>query len=183
MKKIPLLLLAIVGMISCSSPAGKYEKAIAGYVQTDRGVKTDANFKAVEIEEVGRVSVVDSVKILTDAFNAERDKTLAGLQQTVDRNAANIEKEKNSRVPSQATIKFYQEHLDVAQGRIDALRAAVPPGIDKYEGMNDADILAVIVRCTYTVDEPFTGERATETFDFYLSPDGTKCYTQKSVKQ
>lgn len=49
----------------------------------------------------------------------------------------------------------------------------------KYDGRNPSEVLAIIVRCTYTVDEPLTKVSVTETFDFSLSPDGGEVFYSK----
>lgn len=48
------------------------------------------------------------------------------------------------------------------------LKKSVPGELTKYENRDTSEILAIVVRCTYTIDDPLTNKRATETFDFYL---------------
>lgn len=182
MKNI-ILLIAFLCMASCSSRISKYEKVIADAVQTDRGVKLDLNFKAEKIEELKKVSVADSIEILTETFNTGKNKKITTLEETVRRNIDNINKEKGTRYPSRTMISFYQSNIDKANGQIDALRGMKPTETLKYEGRNGDEILAIVVRCSYSIDEPLTKKRATETFDFYLSPDGTKYYSKKRVKE
>ena len=80
-------------------------------------------------------------------------------------------------------ISSYQSSIDKTNERINALKESVPEELVKYENRDASDILKIVIRCTYSVDEPITNKRATETFDFFLSPDGTKCYSQKRVKK
>lgn len=72
MKRIFLLPLFAL-LFSCGGTTSKYEKLIADVVQTERGVKIDLNFKADKLEEISQISVADSIKIITDSFNAERN--------------------------------------------------------------------------------------------------------------
>ena len=180
-----IILLSLVSLLfSCGGTTSKYEKVIADFVQTDsRGTKLDMNFKAEKLEEIRCVTVADSIKIITDNFNIERDKQIASLEKTVSLFTENIEKAKAAHRPSQTMINSYQSNLDKTNERIDALRKSVPEELAKYENRDASDILTIVVRCTYSVDEPITNKRATETFDFFLSPDGTKCYSQKRVKE
>lgn len=98
MKKILLLpLLAL--LTSCGDTTSKYEKLIADVVQTDRGVKIDLNFKADKLEEIRQITASDSIQIITEAFNANKDKKMAQLRQSLTRNQENLDKEKNSRYP------------------------------------------------------------------------------------
>lgn len=177
---LPLLSL----LFSCGGTTGKYEKLIADIVQTDsRGTKYDLDFKAEKLEEIQRISVADSIKILTDVFNADRDKKLSQFEQSLTRNAEGLAKEKNSRYPGKTMMAFYQSNIDRYTGLIDSVKMTVPTETARYENRSGEEVLAVVVRCTYSIDEPMTKIRATETFDFYLSPDGTKYYSKKRVRE
>lgn len=180
-----IILLSLVSLLfSCGGTISKYEKVIADFVQTDnRGRKLDMNFTAEKLEEINRITVADSIKIITDNFNAERDKQMASLEKTLSIFTENIEKAKTTRRPSQTMINSYQSSIDKTNERIDALRKSTPEELTKYEDRDISGILTIVVRCTYSVNEPITNKRATETFDFFLSPDGTKCYSQKRVKE
>lgn len=183
MKRMILLSLASL-LFSCGGTTSKYEKVIADFVQTDsRGTKLDMNFKAEKLEEVNRISIADSIKIITDNFNAERDKQMGSLEKTLSIFTENIEKAKAARRPSQTMINSYQSSIDKTNERINELRKSTPKELVKYENRDTSDILTIVVRCTYSVDELITNKRAMETFDFFLSPDGTKCYSQKRVKE
>ncbi|NDV97459.1 hypothetical protein D0T84_21555 [Dysgonomonas sp. 521] len=163
---------------------GKYEKAIADFVQTDsKGTKLDMNFNVEKLEEVRHVTVADSIKIITDGFNIERDKLMTSLEKTVRLFTENLEKAKVANRPSQVMIDSYQSNIDKTNERINALRESVPKELAKYENRDASGILTIVFRCTYSVDEPITNKRVTETFDFFLSPDGTKCYSQKRIKK
>lgn len=74
MKRI-LLLPLVALLFSCGGTTGKYEKLIADVVQTDgKGTKYDLNFKADNLEEIRQITVADSIQIIADAFNADKDK-------------------------------------------------------------------------------------------------------------
>jgi len=183
MKKIVLLPLVAL-LISCGGSTSKYEKLIADVVQTDsKGTKYHLNFKADKLEEIRQISVADSIKIITDAFNADKDKKRTQFQQSLSRNQENLDKEKNSRHPGKTMMEFYQKNIDHYSLLIDSLEQTVPAKAAQYEKRDGNEILTVIVRCTYTIDEPLTNRKATETFDFFLSPDGTKCYSRKRVNE
>lgn len=143
----------------------------------------DMKFKTEKLKEVSRVTVADSIKIITDNFNTERDKQMASLEKTLSIFTENIEKAKVAHRPSQTMINSYQSSIDKTNERINALKESVPEELARYENRDASDILTVVVRCTYSVDEPITNKRTTETFDFFLSPDGTRCYFQKRVKE
>ena len=92
MKRI-LLLPLVALLFSCGGTTGKYEKLIADVVQTDgKGTKYDLNFKADNLEEIRQITVADSIQIIADAFNADKDKKRAQLQQSLTRNQDLTEK-------------------------------------------------------------------------------------------
>lgn len=182
MKKI-LLLPLLVLLFSCGGSTGQYEKLIADVVQTDsKGAKYHLNFKADKLEEVSRISVADSIQIISDEFNADKDKKRVQFQQSLTRNQENLDKEKNNRHPGKTMMDFHQKNIDHYSQLIDSLEQTVPAKAAQYENRQRIEILAVVVRCTYTIDEPLTNRRATETFDFVLSPDATRCYSRKRVQ-
>jgi septal ring factor EnvC (AmiA/AmiB activator) len=184
MKRILLLpLLALLFSCGDGGTTSKYAKLIADVVQTDGGIKINLNFKADKLEEIRQINVADSIKIITDSFNAERDKQMASLEKSLSVFTESIEKAKAANRPSQVMIDSYQSSIDKTNERIDALRTSVPGELTKYENRDASEILVVVVRCTYTIDEPMTKKRATETFDFFLSPDATKFYSKKRVKE
>ena len=57
--------------------------------------------------------------------------------------------------------------------------------INPWDFFNDYEVdipdeeLAKIVRCKYSVQ--VAGNTVEETFDFYISPDGNKCYGKKGI--
>ncbi|WP_231964097.1 hypothetical protein [Tannerella forsythia] len=63
--------------------------------------------------------------------------------------------------------------------RIDSLRTLPPDNLRGYDSQNPADVLVVIIRCKYSLD--ISGTTVEETFDFYISPDGSKCYQKKGT--
>ncbi|MFV0500708.1 MAG: hypothetical protein ACK5MH_03825 [Bacteroidales bacterium] len=182
MKKVFLLSLFAL-LFSCGGTTSKYENLIADVVQTEGGVKIDLNFKVEKLEEIRQITVADSTRIITDDFNTERDKQMASLEKTLSVFTESINKAKAANRPSQVMIDSYQSSIDKTNERIEGLRKSVPEGLAKYENRGASEILVVVVRCTHSIDEPLTKKRATETFDFYLSPDGTQCYSKKRVKE
>lgn len=147
----------------------------------------DSNLRMVGTAEANRevmvaFEVTGSITIITEKFDSEKNSRIESLEKTITINEEMIEKQKAARYPSQTMINVYQSGIDQTAERINSLRETTPD-VAKYEGRNGSDILTVVARCTYSADEPITNKRITETFDFYLSPDGTKCYSQKRVKE
>lgn len=182
MKRVVLLPLFAL-LFSCGGTTSKYEKMIADIVQTDGGMKHDLNFKVENLEEIRQISVADSINIISDDFHAGKEKMRQSLQRSIDRNQENLEKEKENRHPGQSMMSFYQKNIDIYSHQLDSLERATSPELAKYENRNQSEILAVVVRCTYSVNEPLTQKRVSETFDFVFSPDATKFYSKKRVRE
>jgi len=183
MKQLVICLATILLIASCNQTKSKYAKAIAKEVQTDhRGTKYDLNFKVVELEELQKITVGDSLRILTDAFNTNRNRSIASYELDVERNIKSLENAKSNRFSTQTMIKFYEDNIAKYNRRIDSLKAITPTTTKKYEARSDNEILAILVRCKYAIDHPLSKVRIEENYKFTLSPDGTKCYSMVRVK-
>lgn len=176
MKNVVYLLIAIF-MISCGSNSSKsnYEETITNYLLKGSDTKEKLNFKIVELNEQGTVIVADSIAYLTDEFR--KDKQLI-----IDR--ISLAKKMTEDLQAKSTTKHNHEKYitDIAtmDNRIDSLKNLTPDNLNGYDTKNPSDVLAVTVRCKYSI--ALGGKGVEETFDFYLSPDGTKCYGKKRAK-
>ena len=85
-----IMKLAVMALFltSCAVQSN-YEKAIADFVQTDRsGTWTDMKFKVIEMSEPTDITVGDSIKILTDKFESDKEKYLNNLKSNIERSTA-----------------------------------------------------------------------------------------------
>lgn len=181
MKRIAYLFLVALAF-SCSG-GSKYEKVIADIVQTDKnGTKYNLKFKALEMQEIGEITVADSISILTEEFEAYRNKYIENIETSIKRNEQGIEKEKNGYFTSKTMIEFYEKKIAEYRGTIDSLRLLEPIAAKKYEGRKLDEVLVNIVRCKYLIVPPTMNTTAEETFDFYLSPEG-KFFAKKRFKE
>lgn len=177
MKNFIYVLIAIF-MVSCGSNSNsKYEKTIGDYLQTDKkGSKYDLKFKVIELTEQGKITVADSIAYLTDEFRKDKELIVKRVEL-----AKKMTGELLSREKKQSEIDKYNADIAVMDNRIDSLRNLPPDNLNGYDKRNADDILAVIMRCKYSIVPP-GGTTVEETFDFYLSPDGNKCYGKKRAK-
>lgn len=165
-------------MVSCSSNSSKsnYKKTITNNLLKGSDTKENLNFKIVEINETGNVTVADSIAYLIDEFR--KDKELI-----INRIEMNLKMTK--KLQAKETTKHNHEKYitDIAKMNIsiDSLKNLTPDNLNGYDSKNQNDVLAVIVRCKYSLVPPGRTE-VTETFDFYLSPDGTKFYGKTRTK-
>lgn len=176
MKNVIYLFIAVL-MVSCggsNSSKSNYEKTITDYLLKGSDTKENLNFKIVEMNEHGTVIVADSITYLTDEFR--KDKQLI-----IDRVslAKKMSEELLAKTKKQSDIDKYNADIAVMNVRIDSLKNLAPDNLRGYESRNANDVLAIIVRCKYSVQ--LSGTPKEETFDFYLSPDGSKCYGKKGI--
>lgn len=177
MKNVIYLLIAIF-MVSCGSNSSKsnYEKTITDYLLKGSDTKENLNFKIVELNEHGTVTVSDSISYLTDEFRKDQELIIKRIEL-----AKKMSEDLLAKSKKQSDIDKYNADISTMNARIDSLKNLTPDNLNGYDSRNPSDILAVIVRCKYSIELPGT-KPIEETFDFYLSPDGTKCYAKTRAK-
>lgn len=173
MKNVVYLLIAVF-LVSCggSGTNKTYEKTIREYLI--QGKSDDLNFKVVELTEQGKVTVADSIAYLTDEFRKDKQLIISRIEL-----AKKMSEDLLARTKKQSDIDKYNADIVVMNNRIDSLKNLAPDNLQGYDSRNANDVLATIVRCKYSVE--LLGNPIEETFDFYLSPDGSKCYGKKVI--
>lgn len=174
MKNLVYLFIAVF-FVSCggSSMNSTYEKTIKEYLI--KGRSNDLGFKVVELTEQGKVTVADSIAYLTDEFRKDKQLIINRVEL-----AKKMTEELKSKTKKKSEFDKYTDDIVVINARIDSLKNLTPDNLQGYDDRNANDVLAVIVRCKYSVQ--LSGNTKEETFDFYLSPDGTKCYGKKGIQ-
>jgi hypothetical protein len=173
MKKVAYLLIAIFLVACCNSNTNNvYEKTICEYLI--KGKSDGLNFKVVELTEQGNVTVADSIAYLTDEFRKDKELIVKRVEL-----AKKMSEDLLAQTKRQSDIDKYNADIAVMNNRIDSLRNLTPDNLQGYDSRNANDVLVKIVRCKYSVQ--FAGTPKEETFDFYLSPDGSKCYGKKGI--
>lgn len=177
MKHIFYLLITVL-LVSCGSNSSKsnYEKTITDNLLKGSDTKENLNFKIVELSEVGNVTVADSIAYLIDEFR--KDKQLI-----IDRIglAKKMSEDLLAKTKQKSDFDKYTGDIARMSNSIDSLKNLSPDNLNGYDSKNPNDILAVIVRCKYSLVPP-GGKEVSETFDFYLSPDGSKYYAKTRAK-
>lgn len=178
MKTKSLITVAVLCLLyGCGGKGSMYEKAIADYVQTSkRGVWTDMQFKVLEMGEAEPITVGDSIRILTEAFEADKAKWLSNLQRSLDRHKASLEKESSS-----SMRKFYRTQIEREQHKIDSVGKTSVSLPDAYRQRPETDVLAQEVVCKYSIVPPIINTRQEETRVFVLNAAGDKCYRSRAV--
>ena len=178
MKNVIYFLISVF-LISCGSNATKtdYAQTIGDYLQTDKkGSKYDLKFKLVELNEHGTITVADSIAYLTDEFRKDKQLIISRIEL-----AKEMTEDLKAKTKKKSELDKYLDNIAEMNNRIDSLKNLAPDNLQGYDSRNTNDVLAVIVRCKYSVAPP-GGVTVEETFDFYLSPDGSKCYGKTRAK-
>lgn len=176
MKNVAYLLIAVF-MISCGSNSSKndYEETITNYLLKGSDTKENLNFKIVELNEQGKVTVADSIAYLTDEFRKDKQLIINRIEL-----AREMSEDLKAKTKLKSEFDKYSDDITIINNRIDSLKNLTPDNLQGYDSRNADDALAIIIRCKYSVQ--IAGTPAEETFDFYLSPDGTKCYHKTRAK-
>lgn len=157
-----------------------YEKAIADFVQTDRsGTWTDMKFKVIEIGEPTDITVGDSIKILTDKFESDKEKYLNNLKSSIERSTASRDKESFSSMK-----EFYQKQIDKNQTLLDSLLKTTVVLPEAYVNVPESKVLAKEIECKFSIVPPMYNNDARQemTEKFMLNAAGDKCYRMTHSK-
>lgn len=169
--------LALYLMCGCGKQA-ICEKAIADFVQTDKkGVWTDLHFKVLEMGEPVIITVGDSIRILTDAFETDRKKKLDFATGNIGRYQKSLEKEK---FPSMQ--KFYRHSINKQQSIVDSLSRLAVALPESYKVRPVTDVLAMEIVCKFSIVPPMYNTREEMTGTFLLNAAGDKCYRRRNIK-
>ncbi len=177
MKNVIYLFIAVF-LVACggTSTNNIYEKTITGYLLKGSDTKENLNFKIIELNEHGTVTVADSIAHFTDEFRKDTELFIKRVELARKMSESLLAKAKR-----QSEIDKYTADIADINAQIDSLKNLMPDNLQGYDSRNTNEILVQIVRCKYSLVPP--GRTAVEeTFDFYLSPDGSKCYGKKRAK-
>lgn len=173
MRNLLYLFIALF-LVSCSESGinKTYEKTIKEYLL--KGESKGLDFKVLEMSEQSDVTVADSIAYLTEEFRKGKQFIVNRIEL-----ARKMSEDLRSKTKKQSEIDKYDADIALMNMRIDSLKNLAPDNLQGYDNLNANDILAVIVRCKYSVK--LLGAPIEEVFDFYLSPDGKKCYGKKGI--
>lgn len=176
-----IMKVAVMALFFTSCPVqSNYEKAIADFVQTDRsGTWTDLKFKVIEMGEPTDITVGDSIKILTDKFESDKEKYLNNLKSSIARSTASRDKESFSSMK-----EFYQKQIDKNQTLLDSISKTAVVLPEAYVNVPESKVLAKEIECRFSIVPPMynNGARQEMTEKFMLNAAGDKCYRMTHSK-
>lgn len=169
-------------LVCCQTSTNKYEKLIAQYAQTNKsGTFTDCQFEVIEIKELPAITVMDSVKILEDKFNTNKQELLASITSLIKLSENNLAKEEKSRYKLAPVIEGYKKTINAQNQRLDSIKGTAFVNI--YQNERQDKILLQPVECSYSYILLPSNPRQERTDIFYFTPDLEKIVKQKQVKK
>ncbi len=176
-------LIAIFSIVECSTGGSSLEKVISDYKQTDpkTGRLYDLNFKMIEMGELQKITVADSLRILEAEFQKENAGILENYQNLLSMAEKNLEQEKKNRRPSATMIDVHEKDIKKYEEKIAEIESN-KADLSKYSSRNADEILANVIVCTYSMDD-LSGNNFTEKSEFVLSPDGATVYKARRIRE
>ena len=153
---------------SCSGGRAGYDKTITDYLMSKAPADKGYAVEILDLEELAPVTVADSIAILQAEFEKDRKGKVEHTQGVIA--LARMLPEGAER----------QKREQALQHTIDSLENLPVPVM--YENVPADKVLALPVRCRYTVSAPGTATPVTETFDFWLTPDAGSVVYQRRAK-
>jgi hypothetical protein len=139
----------------------------------------------IELSEQEKFTVADSIEILTDKFKHQVRQLIT--QKEYERKGCESRKKEftallplqGSQVMKDRCQRYIDENtvkIDAYNHQIDSLEQLTPSSefLNGYDKRSPDEILAVMVRCKYSI--VVSGTTAEKTSDFLLSANGKHCY-------
>jgi hypothetical protein len=179
MKKVFIFTVMTLLCLSCNGSNSVYKKTIVDYLQTENGIKTDFKIEFQKFE-VSSITVADSVKILQEQYQAEKQKKIELAKQSVSRWQKAIEKQKSKgdNLVAKTLISRYQEDLKKSQSELEQAEQWTADYVKRYNSRPENEILAKQVDTYFSFQNPKLAQPVRQEMGavFVLSPDGTQCY-------
>jgi hypothetical protein len=179
MKKVFIFTVMTLLCLSCNGSNSVYKKTIVDYLQTENGIKTDFKIEFQKFE-VSDITVADSMKILQEQYQAERQKKIETAKKSVAHWESAIEKQqkKGNELVAKTLVSRYQKDLEKAKSELEQAENWEVDYVDRYSGRPGSEILAKQVDTYFSFQNPKLAQPVRQELGavFVLSPDGTQCY-------
>ena len=179
MKRIFIFTVMTLLCVSCDGSNGVYKKTIVDYLQTENGLKTDFKIEFQKFEVLD-ITVADSVKILQEQYQTEKQKKIETAQKSVAHWANAIEKQqkKGDGLVAKTLVSRFQKDLEKAKSELEQAENWKVDYVDRYNGRPENEILVKQVDTYFSFQNPKLAQAVRQELGavFVLSPDGTQCY-------
>jgi len=179
MRKIIIIMVSALFCASCNSSDNVYKKTIVDYLQTEDGIKTDFKIEFQKFE-VSDITVSDSVKILQEQYQTEKQKKIETAQKSVAHweNAIEKQQKKGDGLVAKTLASRFQKDLENAKSELEQAENWKADYIDRYDGRPGSEVLAKQVDTYFSFQNPKLAQAVRQEMGaaFILSADGTQCY-------
>lgn len=182
MIKIYSFIFIVLVCASCSKRS-EYERVITEALEITNGTRTDLQIKYSKLE-VSDVTVGDSIAILQEYFEAEKEKKIRSAEKDVGRKEGAIaeQREKLEKAKSGADgvvanvlIKQWERELIDLKERLEKAKDWKPDYLNRYNSRNPSEVIAKKANTTLSFFNPKLQTRQEMSALFILSSDGKKC--------
>ncbi|MDH6357138.1 hypothetical protein [Parabacteroides sp. PF5-9] len=184
MKQILLSIALILFATSCTGTDNVYKNAVLDYLQTENGIKTDFKIEFTKFE-LSDITVADSITILQEQYQVEKQKKIESAQRSVTHweNAIEKQQKKKNDIFAGVLTSTYQKDLEKAKEELQKANNWTADYIHRYDNRTGTDILAKKVDTYFSFQNPKLGQPVRQEMGavFILSSDGTQCY--KMIKE
>lgn len=169
MKNFTTLIIAMFFLAACTSGKEDYAKTISEYLMSKAPAGKGYTIEILSLEKLTPVTVADSIEILRSQFEDDRMDKIDHARKV---------QEMINLLPDGSVER--QKLTDDQNRTIDSLTNLSAPVF--YKDVAAGNVLARPVRCEYSVSADKAIKPITETFDFWLSPDGSVVLYQKRAR-
>ena len=167
--KNPTIIIFVLMLAACSGGTADYGKTITGHLLSKAPSEKGYKVEILELEKLSPVTAADSIAILRAEFEKDREAKIKHAHGVIDIAAL---------LPDGNEVRH--SRIALQQHTIDSLTNLPVPVF--YEDTPPGKVLAVVIRCRYSVSADNAPSLVTETFDFWLSPDGSHVEHQRRAK-
>ena len=162
------MIMAVI-VTACSGGKADYGKTITEHLMSKVPAGRGYAVEILDIERLPPITVADSIAILRTAFEEERKGDIEHTEGVLS--LARM-------LPEGTPGRLTRE--EALQRTIDSLKNLPVPVF--YGDAPPDKVLALAVRCRYAATVPLVPAPVTETFDFWLTPDGDEVLYQRKAK-
>lgn len=182
MKRI-IVLLSVFTLIACSKNS-KEKKAIENFIQTDKkGNKYDLDIKFDKLE-ISNVTVEDSILLLQEKFEKEKEKKLSSLNKMKSLFEDRVKEYSEKKTfGSDYFLNKAKEDLSKQIEEIEETKKWKPEYLSKYENRDSSEILCKKANTIVRFENPRLKVEQTVHANFFLDKDGEPCFKMIRIKE
>lgn len=178
MRKLFIFPVIILLFIACNSTNDVAEKTVTDYLETEDGIKSDFKINFQKFD-VSNITVADSIAILQDVFDKEKNKKIESAQKLMDlaKERVNRHEGRGNDLVAQASLPRARKELETALLNLKEANEWRADYLERYKGLPESEVLAVQADTYFSFQNPHLGNASRQEMGavFILSPDKKEC--------